>query len=388
MRRARILAVLAAAATLAGGAGFAEDPGQAAIEAMAAGRYQEAVRLLERKLAQAPDDGQALYNLACSHSRLGAQGEAAKRLRQAWKAGLRDLEQIRTDPDLEALRASAPGRKAVSDLEEEEEGRLRRQGRPLQFEAPVLGACRLTAPDEVEPGRRYPLVLALHGSGGVPEPLAGVFQAVGLRPGFFVCAPYGPYPVRVPEGVGFSWYPSPAIFRDVLSSGPGEGDRAERRRLLEEREQAVSERFVLAALEAVQREHPVDPGRVFLLGHSQGGGLAYALALRHPDRFRGLAVVGARLPERAAALDLLKTAAGRLRVLVCHSPDDPVAPFARAEEAHGKLKAAGIETRLHRYAGGHALTGPLVREIAAWIERRAPQRPPLPEMPPDPDVGE
>lgn len=388
MRGAGVLAVLAAVAILAGGAGAAEDPGQAAIEAMAAGRYREAVRLLERQLAQAPDDGRALYNLACSHSRLGAPEEAARRLRQAWKAGLRDLEQIRTDPDLEALRASAPGREAVADLEKEEEARLRRQGRPLQFEAPVLGACRLTEPEKVKAGRRYPLVLALHGSGGGPEPLAGVFQAVGLRPGFFVCAPYGPYAVRVPDGVGYSWYPPPAVFRDVLSSGPGEGDRAERRRALEEREQAVSERFVLAALEAVQREHPVDPERVFLLGHSQGGGLAYALALRHPDRFHGLAVVGARLPERAATAEALKAAAGRLRVLVCHSPEDQAVPFARAEAAHRALKAAGVETRLHRYAGGHGLTGPLVREIAAWVEGRALPRPPLPGLPPDPDDEE
>ena len=106
---------------------------------------------------------------------------------------------------------------------------------------------------------------------------------------------------------------------------------------------------------------------MFVLGHSEGGGVAYGLGLEHPERFRGVIVVGARLRAVDATPENLAAAAGRLRVLVCHSRQDERVEFAHAKVAHETLRDAGIESRLAAYAGGHGMTEPLARTIDRWI---------------------
>ena len=353
---------------LAGGLG-ADDRDRAAeaLEAMQKGRYEKAKQLLEEHLEAHPADAAASYNLACSYSRLGDQDEAARALEAAWRAGLRDIDLIQSDVDLEGLRASSRGRQLVSKLAKEEAERQRRRGRPLLFDATVLGAGRVVLPDHREGGTRVPLVVALHGNGGVPEPMAGMFFAAGLSPDLAVLAPYGPYTVRHDQGVGHSWYPPLWLFNEELTRRrrAGEEDRAG----LERHEQDVSEAFVLAAIEAACRDYAeaVDCGHVFVLGFSQGGALAYGLALSHPDRFAGLVAIGAAMPGISTDEERLAAAAGRIEALVCHSPDDEAIAFDRGRAAHDRLARAGIESRFVRYDGGHSIPGPLIERIARWI---------------------
>lgn len=353
---------------LAGGL-WADDRDRAAeaVEAMQKGRYEKSRKLLEEHLDAHPADARASYNLACSHSRLGDQEEAARALEAAWRSGFRGIELIQTDPDLEGLRASKKGRQLVERLEEEEAERQRRRGRPLLFESTVLGAGRLVLPDNRKGGSRVPLVVALHGHGGTPEPMAGMFFAAGLSPDLAVLALYGPYTVRHDQGVGYSWYPPLWLFNEELARRRRAGE--EDRTGLERHEQDVSEGYVLAAIEATCRDYAatVDCERVFLLGFSQGGALAYGLALSHPDRFRGLVAIGAALRDISVDEARLAAAAGRFEVLVCHSPEDEAIAFAKGRAAHERLERAGIESRFLRYDGGHALTASLLQRIARWI---------------------
>jgi hypothetical protein len=66
--------------------------------------YSRAVWLIESYLKRNPGDPQMLYNLACAHCQLGDHDQAAAALLRAFRAGFRDLEQLRADPDLAALR--------------------------------------------------------------------------------------------------------------------------------------------------------------------------------------------------------------------------------------------------------------------------------------------
>ncbi len=50
--------------------------------------------------------------------------------------------------------------------------------------------------------------------------------------------------------------------------------------------------FILALRDQLIESHNVDPDRIFLTGHSSGGGLAYLLACNAPEQFAGVAVVG------------------------------------------------------------------------------------------------
>lgn len=348
-----------------------EEQEQRAREALAKGRYKTARRLFEAVLEQRPNDPRILFNLACTASRSGDLEDAAHYLEAAWAAGLRYPDLLDTDPDLEALRASPRGKALIERLLAEEAERARLQGVLQYFEASSLAGLRVVAPDPREEDRRYPLLVALHGHGGSPEPYAGMFESTEAPLDAIVAAPYGPYPVALERGHGYSWYPPLWLYRRATEGDmaeASEGDRADE-------VDRVSRRYVIAAIEALQRSHPVDPDRIFLLGHSEGGRLAYDLALERPDLFRGVILVAAPIPQRMATGDGIAAAAGRLKVLICHSRDDTSVDVDHAERAHRAFRDAGIESRLVLYPGGHGITVDLVHRIAKWIRKTAEEEP-------------
>jgi phospholipase/carboxylesterase len=365
---------LAASIVLAGcllltatGASSPEWLERKAIESMQEGEYQKASRHLERILEQQPDNPRALYNLACCLSRLGKLEPAAERLEQAWRAGMRDPELVRNDPDLEALRETRKGSALINRLASEEERLRRLRGVPHFFEARTLGGLRVVAPVRMEGERRYPLVVILHGHGANPETYAGLFGLLETPLEAVVCAPYAPYPIFREQVRGYSWYPPPWYFREVVTRNAAVGDRPALRAAIESSEQTVSRSYVLAAIEEVQARYPVDADEIYLLGHSEGGVLAYGVAIRNPAIIKGLIVVGARLREQDASAELLSGAAKKLQALICHSPDDRAVELHEAESAHQTLEKAGIKTKLLRYAGGHGITPELALSIARWI---------------------
>lgn len=346
----------------------AERPEQRALDAMREGDYRKASRLLEKLLEEQPDDPRALYNLACCLSRLGELKTAAERLEQAWQAGLRDPDLLRGDPDLQALRETRSGATLIDRLVAEGERARRLRGELHYFEAEVLGGLRVVPPARIERDRKYPLVVILHGHGANPENYAGMFEQVDTPLEAFVVAPYGPYPIFHGQGRGYSWYPEPAFYQELLAREGAGKDRERLREEIEDREQAVTEAYVLSAIEALRARYPVDESRIYVMGHSEGGVLAYGLGLRNSGVIRGLIVVGARLRERDALPETLSAAAGRLQVLICHSREDNAAKFEDAEKARETLKQAGVESKLVAYAGGHGITAELLRTIARWID--------------------
>lgn len=365
----RILAALASVLFLCSGA-FPADTAELerrALDAMARGHYDKAMRLLEESLRNRPNDAGTLYNLACCLSRTGELEAAGEKLEAALEAGLRDIELLRTDPDLDNLRATKRGDALVERLIAQEQHRRRLRGTPRFFEAPMVGAMRVVPPRRMEPGRRYPLIMILHGHGADPANYAGFFETAGAELDAIICAPYGPYHLVNQDWHGYSWYPEPWLWREVLSSGGPSEDPAAHRATIDGLERGVTQRHVLAAIDSIADAYPVDEDQVFLLGHSEGGGVAYGLGLAEPDRFKGVIVVGARLRAIDATPEKLANASGKLNVLICHSRQDERVSFEHAKKAHKTLSAAGIESRLSAYTGGHGMTEPLARAIDRWI---------------------
>jgi polyhydroxybutyrate depolymerase len=69
----------------------------------------------------------------------------------------------------------------------------------------------------------------------------------------------------------------------------------------------------------------VDSARVFAAGISNGGHLAYRLALEAPDLFRAVAAVAANLPTEENSH--CTPAGGAVSVLILNGTDDPINPF-------------------------------------------------------------
>ena len=121
-------------------------------------------------------------------------------------------------------------------------------------------------------GARPPLLVALHGvsnDGRVLERKARL-DAFAERHGMVVLYPHG-------MGLFGIWRHWNAGFCCGFAFEKGVDDTA----------------FVLRCIERARRRLNIDDSRIYIIGHSNGGMLAYALASRRPELFRAVAVVSA-----------------------------------------------------------------------------------------------
>jgi tetratricopeptide (TPR) repeat protein len=89
------------------GAVFTPSPWERTAEALRYWQTEEwdkAIGLLEEHLAETPDSGVTVYNLACALARAGRGDEALERIRQAVTMEDRFLELAQSDDDLASIR--------------------------------------------------------------------------------------------------------------------------------------------------------------------------------------------------------------------------------------------------------------------------------------------
>lgn len=170
-----------------------------------------------------------------------------------------------------------------------------------------------------EPGKRWPLVFAFHGS--------GESGTDGSK--------------QVWQGLGLALLHNPERFPAIVVM-PQKPDK---------REWDAFDAPVWALMDRVMREWPVDEARVVLTGVSQGGKACWHFAGQRAERFAAIAPVAARsvTEEQAAAL-----ARARVPVWLSHGGQDPVIKFSEAEVSEARLRAAGVDVRTTHYPdAGH-----------------------------------
>jgi serine/threonine protein kinase/Flp pilus assembly protein TadD len=74
-----------------------------AVDYVAVGRAEDAIREANLAMALRPNEATVLYNLACVYCALGQKSEGMDALRKAWQAGFRESDWARRDPDLALL---------------------------------------------------------------------------------------------------------------------------------------------------------------------------------------------------------------------------------------------------------------------------------------------
>lgn len=156
-------------------------------------------------------------------------------------------------------------------------------------------------------GRRWPLIVALHGAGGS----GADYLLTWLRP-----AKSHGYVVLAPNAHGPTW----AIERpdrDVVS--------------------------ISSMIAEVRERYAIDPDRIFVTGLSDGGTFTYALGAHRAQTFAALAPVAAVLPPW---LDIQK--ARQLPVLIVHGGRDFIFPVAAARQASATLREAGFADVTYR----------------------------------------
>jgi phospholipase/carboxylesterase len=209
---------------------------------------------------------------------------------------------------------------------------------------------------EPEGDAPFPTLYALHGWG------SNAIDLISLAPhllggSFLVIAPNGPLRVPLGEGVyGSGWFP--------ISSGAP----VDRRGFVAGRD-ALRE-----FLEAAAKRYPVDPSRTLVLGFSQGGVMAYDLALCEPERYAGLIALSSWLPQELAETYEHRAAHSLLPTLVQHGSEDPMVPVDRAEASVRRLRALGLPVTYADYAMGHAISPESLRDLNRWLQGEALER--------------
>ncbi len=196
----------------------------------------------------------------------------------------------------------------------------------------------------------HPTILTLHGRG------ANAFDLLGLAPylcngKFLMICPQGPLETPIgPGAFGYAWYP-------MSMGGPPDIGA-----ILSSREKL--QQF----LDACLNRHPIDAKKLVVLGFSQGGVMAYSLALSNPERFAGLAVLSSWLPKELIPELSIREAVQSLPTIVQHGSQDQMIEVQRAQDSVEQLRALRVPLTYREYDMGHEITPRSLSELSAWLD--------------------
>jgi polyhydroxybutyrate depolymerase len=188
----------------------------------------------------------------------------------------------------------------------------------------VFGGDRpatLQVPADFDPAMDYPLLVILHGysvNGVFQQSYLGLADAADGR-GILVVAPEG----SVDSGGRQFWNASDAC---CDFDGSGVDDVA----------------YLGGLIEEIAAAYPVDPSRVHLIGHSNGGFMSFRLACERPDLIASIA----SLAGAASFADPTACTPDRpVSVLVLHGDADATVPY------EGSALVPGARASATRWAG-------------------------------------
>lgn len=195
-------------------------------------------------------------------------------------------------------------------------------------------------PDAVPPS---PALVVVHGYGQTAPDFLN--EARPLAPAdFTLVAPQGfnQIPSRSQRRITFSWM-----------SSFEKADSIKR-----------NNEFLGSLIKNLGAEKALHPGRVALLGFSQGSSVVYRLAARHPERFRAVISLCADIPpDVEAEIERLKG----ISFMVLYGLKDPLIPNEKSIHAANVLRQAGHDVTEIPFDAGHLIPVDLAPRIQAWL---------------------
>ena len=212
----------------------------------------------------------------------------------------------------------------------------------------------LFVPSKYDKAKKWPLMVALHGLGSNPQQIMGYRGLTDLaeKHGYIVVAPFG-------YNSG-GWY----------GQRPPFGRKPDPENLYE-----LSEKDVMNVLEIARKEFTVDPNRIYLMGHSMGGGGTWHLGIKYPDIWAGLAPIAPAIFRSTNDLEKIK----HIPVIVVQGDKDTLVPVKGARQWVDKMKELKMTHEYMEIAGGGhidvAATGmPKIFEFFEKHKRQAPEK--------------
>ena len=114
----------------------------------------------------------------------------------------------------------------------------------------------------------------------------------------------------------------------------------------------------------------IAPENLLLAGFSQGGAVALASALRHPQRLGGVIGLSTYLPLADRIVAERSEANAGLPVFLGHGSEDAVVPEALGILSRDTLQGAGYDVTWHSYPMAHQVCADEIDDLRAWIAAR------------------
>jgi predicted esterase len=202
----------------------------------------------------------------------------------------------------------------------------------------------LIVPDDYDPAVKHPAVILLPFTGGTPADLFHWYYA-------------GSY--------GKRGNPKPVLVLLDRKGRRGDySDGEEWAETVEDYEEEIREVF-----DELIADHGIDPSRVALGGFSMGGDLGWALALRNPEMFSGVIVMGSRCNWREQKKVLGRLRSSGTRVAFFLGSKDKTERVRGLHAARDWLEKAGVNIRYRERPGvGHLpAPAPAFWEAVDWL---------------------
>lgn len=123
------------------------------------------------------------------------------------------------------------------------------------------------------------------------------------------------------------------------------------------------------ALIAREKARGIPASRIILAGFSQGCAMTLQTGLRHPEPLAGMMCLSGYLPLASVAGAERTEQSKSTPIFMAHGVQDPVVPFARAEDSRKVLESLGYQVEWHAYQMQHTLCLEEVQDIAKWIRK-------------------
>lgn len=211
-------------------------------------------------------------------------------------------------------------------------------------------AYQLMAPIHYEANYAYPLLVWLHSAGDDQRQLQRIMPHVSLR-NYVAVGPRGV--VAEPNGYSYCWSHD--------SASP-----------------EAAWRSVHESIQIARQQYNVNPSRIFLAGHNDGGTMALRLALSEPELFAGAVSIGGAFPQNGAPLSRLK-ALRRLPLLMMRGMESQDYSESRLCDEIRLFHAAHMQVHLRQYTCGDDLLVPMLRDLDAWLMEQVTGSPVLAE---------
>jgi predicted esterase len=216
----------------------------------------------------------------------------------------------------------------------------------VDIEATSLVPGYIRLPADYDSTRAYPLVIGLHGYGADPKSFARLYERAGSPQLIFVCL-QAPYAFGAGRDLGYSWS---TWNRDDSMVGP--------------RSARLSSDFIAEAARKLSARYKTDG--TWLLGFSQGCGMAYRTGIAHHDLFKGIICFGGGLDTMSLGAADYAAAKG-LRVFASHGKEDRVVEYKYGTTTRDFLKRKGFHVTFVDFKGGHTVPEEPLKEAVKWI---------------------